>query len=262
MDSLKSIGLNSYERRLWVALLSRGVSTAGELSEIANVPRSRTYDILESLADKGFVMIQPSKPLKYVAINPVEALDRARSKLQEDYQRKDTRMQELKKSDEISELSNVFSSGMNIVSPEEIAGTLKGKTSLMRQLDSLLSSAENTIEVSTNDIKDFTQSHSRQLAKAKRRGVNIKITAPLKGLDEQTLEDMRQIAEIKHSDDLGRFFIADSKNVLMALTDNKEVHDTQDVAFWSQSKHAAEGLSKLFRKHWECLENNQIKRQL
>jgi len=41
---LKDFGLNSYEAKLWVALLSRGVSTAGELSDIANVPRSRTYD--------------------------------------------------------------------------------------------------------------------------------------------------------------------------------------------------------------------------
>ncbi|MEK6852558.1 MAG: helix-turn-helix domain-containing protein [Nanoarchaeota archaeon] len=38
--------LNLYEVRVWTALLSRGVSTAGELSDIGNVPRSRTYDIL------------------------------------------------------------------------------------------------------------------------------------------------------------------------------------------------------------------------
>ena len=41
--------LNLYEVKIWTALLSRGVSTAGELSDIANVPRSRSYDVLESL---------------------------------------------------------------------------------------------------------------------------------------------------------------------------------------------------------------------
>ncbi|MBN1502815.1 hypothetical protein JW930_04675, partial [Candidatus Woesearchaeota archaeon] len=35
--------LNLYEVKIWAALLSRGVSTAGELSDIANVPRSRSY---------------------------------------------------------------------------------------------------------------------------------------------------------------------------------------------------------------------------
>ncbi len=41
--------LNLYEVRIWTALLSRGISTAGELSDIGNVPRSRYYDVLESL---------------------------------------------------------------------------------------------------------------------------------------------------------------------------------------------------------------------
>ena len=44
--------LNLYEVKIWTALLSRGVSTAGELSDIANVPRSRSYDVLESLEKK------------------------------------------------------------------------------------------------------------------------------------------------------------------------------------------------------------------
>ena len=39
LDSLKGIGLNLYERKLWVALLARGTSTAGELSAMATVPR-------------------------------------------------------------------------------------------------------------------------------------------------------------------------------------------------------------------------------
>ena len=45
----KIFDLNLYEVKVWTALLSRGVSTAGELSSISDVPRSRTYDILESL---------------------------------------------------------------------------------------------------------------------------------------------------------------------------------------------------------------------
>ena len=60
--------LNLYEGKLWSALLSRGVSTAGELSDIADVPRSRSYDVLESLEKKGFVIMKLGKPIKYLAI--------------------------------------------------------------------------------------------------------------------------------------------------------------------------------------------------
>ena len=41
LDVLKSIGLNLYERKIYVALLAKGVATAAQVSEIANVPRSR-----------------------------------------------------------------------------------------------------------------------------------------------------------------------------------------------------------------------------
>src|SRR3989338_3408379 len=65
IKKIKSLGLNTYEAKIWTALLSRGVSTAGELSDIADVPRSRSYDVLESLEKKGFVIMKLGKPIKY-----------------------------------------------------------------------------------------------------------------------------------------------------------------------------------------------------
>ena len=56
--------LNLYEVKIWTALLSRGVSTAGELSDMANVPRSRSYASLESLEKNGFVVMKFGKPIK------------------------------------------------------------------------------------------------------------------------------------------------------------------------------------------------------
>ena len=80
---LKNLGLNSYEVKIWTALLSRGVSTAGELSDIANVPRSRSYDVLESLEKKGFVKTKNGKPARYTAISPSEALENTKKNTQE-----------------------------------------------------------------------------------------------------------------------------------------------------------------------------------
>ena len=59
--------LNSYEAKVWLALLGRGIASAGELAEITSVPRSRTYDILESLERKGLAMMRLGKPIKYIA---------------------------------------------------------------------------------------------------------------------------------------------------------------------------------------------------
>ena len=80
LNKLKDFGLNSYESKLWIALLSRGVSTAGELSDISDVPRSRAYDVLESLEKKGFIVVKVGKPIKYLAVPPAEVVDRVKKK--------------------------------------------------------------------------------------------------------------------------------------------------------------------------------------
>ena len=90
-------GLNTYEAKIWVALLSRGVSTAGELSDIANVPRSRSYDVLESLEKKGFVVMKLGKPIKYLAVPPKEVLERVKKNVQQDAKEQMEKLEELKK---------------------------------------------------------------------------------------------------------------------------------------------------------------------
>jgi sugar-specific transcriptional regulator TrmB len=127
MDALRGIGLNLYERKLWVALLAKGVATAGELSTIANVPRSRTYDVLQTLADKGHVIVQTSKPLRYVAVPPSEALDRVKHKLKQDLETKLDRIERLKSSKLVDELENIHKQGLNLISSEDITGAVKGK---------------------------------------------------------------------------------------------------------------------------------------
>lgn len=64
---LKSaFGLNSYESKIYVALLGGGMR-AGDAAQASGVPQSRTYDTLRSLQKKGFVtesdgMYRSAKP--------------------------------------------------------------------------------------------------------------------------------------------------------------------------------------------------------
>ena len=79
LSKIRSLfSLNLYEARIWTALLSRGVSTAGELSDIGNVPRSRAYDVLESLEKKGFIIMKLGKPIKYLAVEPKNVVEKVK----------------------------------------------------------------------------------------------------------------------------------------------------------------------------------------
>jgi sugar-specific transcriptional regulator TrmB len=71
---LKDLGLTEYETRVYTALVSGGPSTAGSLSEAANVPYSRIYDILSRLERRGWVEIQSGRPTRYKAKSPAEVI--------------------------------------------------------------------------------------------------------------------------------------------------------------------------------------------
>ena len=131
----KVFGLNTYEARIWTALLSKGISTAGELSDMANVPRSRSYDVLESLEKKGFVVMEPGKPIKYIAIPPKQVLERVKMRIGRDTKKRLLEME----SDSFNGLINTFQKLYNQASnpPENLVAILKGRKNINKHLDFL-----------------------------------------------------------------------------------------------------------------------------
>lgn len=252
LDALKSIGLNLYERKIFVALLAKGVATAAEVSEIASVPRSRSYDILESLADKGFVMVQPSKPIKYVALAPKEALERTKQNLKVKHDEMIDRIDKLKVSTIVQELEGIYKNGLNLVQPTEMTGTLKGRYIIDRQLRSAFKDAKASIHIMTTEqgINDLYSKHFRILKKANRAGVKLRVMAPFG--EDSVSKAFSQIADIKKvAKPQGRMAIIDGQNLLMSLTNDKDVHETQDIAFWASSEHAVKSMaSPLFNSLW------------
>jgi len=259
LDALKQIGLNLYERKLWVALLSRGTSTAGELSSLAKVPHSRTYDVLESLAEKGFVVIQNAKPLKYVAMAPNEALERVKKKIVENTGITVERINQFQKSPALKELERVYKKGVDLVEPGEMTGSLRGRDALYQQLESCFKNAKESISIMTTPkgLTDMQALHADILKKAADRGVKIRIAAQYGKENAPFVEKLKGFAEIKKitkPEISGRFCVVDGSHVMMALTD-EDVHPTQDLAFWTQSEHvAADVLQPMFDFIWQNLE--------
>ena len=259
LDALKQIGLNLYERKLWVALLSKGTSTAGELSSLAKVPHSRTYDVLETLADKGFVLVQSTKPIKYVAVDPKEALERAKKKLREDVKVKIERMDRVEKSSEMKELQKIFKKGYKTVESIGITGSLKGRDALDEKLETSFKKAKKQISILTtkSGLKDLKTRHGPQLKKAFERGVEIRIAVPYGKEKIPELEEMRKYAEIRNVPEKafsGNFFIVDKYHTVVSMT-GEDVHPTEHVSLWTQSQHVSnEVLGPVFNLLWKKIQ--------
>ena len=255
LDALKSIGLNLYERKIFVALLARGVATAGELSQIANVPRSRSYDILESLAEKGFVVVQPAKPIRYVALAPKDALERTMDNMKRKHDEMIERLETMKVSPVITELETIYKNGMNLIQPYEMTGTLKGRHAINQHLSSLFKKAIKEIRIITTEsgLNELYSHHYNSLKRISKKGIKLKILAPMG--ETVPVKAFAEIAEMKNViKPLNRIYTIDDKHVLFALTDDKKVHQTQDVAFWAQSQHAVKTFAEpFFNNSWaEC----------
>jgi len=245
--------LNLYEVKIWTALLSRGVSTAGELSDIADVPRSRSYDVLESLEKKGFVVMKLGKPIKYLAVPPHEVLERVKKNVKEDAKDRITRLEELKGTDVIDELNALHSQGVELVEPADLSGSLRGRHNLYNHLELTIRNAEKNVTLMTT-----TQGFIRKVEglkptfdKIKKRGVKIRIAAPITKEAISAVKDLKGIAEIRHTDSKARFCIVDGKELVFMVLDDKEVHPTYDVGVWVNTPFFASALDNLFDVAWK-----------
>ena len=253
--------LNLYEVKIWTALLSRGVSTAGELSDIADVPRSRSYDVLESLEKKGFVIMKLGKPIKYLAVPPKEVLERVKKNVNDDAKEQVKRLEDLKKTDIVNELNTLHTQGIELVEPADLSGSLKGRHNLYNHLELTIRNAENSVDIMTTSqgLMRKIEGFKPTFEKLKKRGVKIRIAAPLTKETAAAVRDIGSLAEIRNTDSKARFVIVDGKELIFMIMDDQEVHPTYDVGIWVNSPFFSSALQSLFSTAWKGMKTTATK---
>ena len=253
LKKIKDFGLNSYEAKLWTALLSRGVSTAGELSDIANVPRSRSYDVLETLEKKGFVVMKRGKPIKYIAVPPTEVVERVKKNMRINAEEKIKRLETLKESDLLKELETLHTEGIELVDPSELSGSLRGRHNLYNHLELTIRNAEESVTMMTTStgLLRKLDGLSGTFEKLKKRGVKIRVAAPLTKEAVEAAKLMKDLVEVRHTNSNARFTVVDSKEVIFMVLNDAEVHQAYDVGIWVNTPFFAGALEELFELAWK-----------
>lgn len=250
-------GLNLYEVRVWTALLSRGVSTAGELSEIGNVPRSRAYDVLESLEKKGFVLMKLGKPIKYVAVEPKEVVERVKKWLKGKTDSKIKRLDNLKGTDILNELDTLHKQGIQFIEPTDLSGAIRGRHNIYTHLETMIKNAQKSVVLMTTSkgLIRKVEALKPELEKLKKKNVKIKIAANITKEAMEAASSIGKIAEIRTSDNINaRFAIIDGKEVMFMVMDDKDVHPTYDIGIWANTPYFASALNELFELNWKNLQ--------
>jgi sugar-specific transcriptional regulator TrmB len=250
----KIFDLNLYEVKVWTALLSRGTSTAGELSNISDVPRSRTYDILESLEKKGFIVMKLGKPIKFVALKPEEVVERVKKNLLKYAQERTKRLETLKDDEVLEELNGLFTKGIKFVEPSELSGSLKGRQNLYNHLDMMIRDAEKTVTIVTTaeGLNRKLEALMPVLEKSKKRGVRIRIAAPINNNNIKIARELKKVAEVRDMDKIkARFIIIDSNQIMFMLLDDEKFHPNYDIGVWINTEFFAMALEQMFELAWK-----------
>ncbi|MFA6023422.1 MAG: helix-turn-helix domain-containing protein [Candidatus Pacearchaeota archaeon] len=238
-------GLNIYETKVWLALLNKGIASAGEIAELSGVPRSRTYDVLESLEKNGFAMQKIGKPVKYFAIKPIAVIEKLKKNTMDEMNEKVAMLSNIKDTKEYKELELLHSTKTEMIKKQDLSGTIRGRTNINSQISDIINLAKEEVIIcaSTNEVKrrlKLLEPIVKQVSSA-----NVKITLALNGPEP----DIKLIGErlnlrAKKIDINASFYIADKKEILFMLN---EANDSQEqLAVWFSSEFFVNSFTALF----------------
>ena len=245
LQELKSyFRLNIYEVKIWAALLSRGIASAAELADISGVPRSRCYDVLESLEKKGFIIMNIGKPIKYIAIQPDAIVDRLKRDLEEEAEKQEAFVENIKQTDTFKELELLHNTSVDHVDVSKLSNSITGRDNLNRFIKTLVEkSKENVTIVTTKDgFKRKARILKNILGGLSKRKVDVKIFSEIDKAAAKKLPGNVNLKEFKTD---SRFIIVDNEELLFMGPD-KDIDPADDAGVWVKSKFFVDALNIMF----------------
>jgi len=242
--------LNIYETKVWMALLTRGVATAGEIAETSGVPRSRTYDVLESLEKAGFAIEKLGKPVKYMAVKPEVVIEKLKNNATRNAEERIDVLANLKETSEYTELQDLHENGIKPIKNSDLSASIKGRSNLYTQIFNTMGSAEQTVHVAMpkKELLSKEKSFSNVFQKLNKRKVDVKVMVPDSPEDAEKLSKKFKV-DVKHKDIHARFIIVDKAELIFTLGANGS-HEDFDNGLWINSGYFANSMAYFFDTAW------------
>lgn len=207
IEQLERFGLSTYAARTFVALASLGSGTARDVSQVAEVPRTRVYPAVEELEEQGLVDTIQSSPKRFWAISSETA---GRTFEQDFEQRMDllrTALGELEPVERRSEQRGIW--------------TVTGRAAVTERLLEFFDAAEERIVYLTAEDR-LTPELVEGLGAAADRGVSLKITGGSSARQEHIRTQLPQatVAESAWAwseTPAGRLMIVDGQKALVSV---------------------------------------------
>ncbi|SMO54188.1 TrmB family transcriptional regulator [Halorubrum cibi] len=228
IEQLERFGLSAYAARTFVALSSLGSGTARDVSQVSEVPRTRVYDAIDELHDRGLVDVLQSSPKQFWAISAETASRSFEHELQHRTDVLRTALNELEPAERRAEQRGVW--------------TVDGRKAVTERALEFFSGAEEeivymTVEgLLTDDVIDG-------LSEAAKRGVSIKLGGVSTDVQERIQSDipgaeMFESLWVWSDTSAGRLTMIDGRKTLISALVNGEDAAPSDArsetAIWGE----------------------------
>jgi len=263
------MGLNLYESRAYLALLAGKQLSAKRIGQAAMIPQSRTYDVLESLAAKGFALGTPSSPKLYTPV-PFETVLPSHYKAR----KQEIQMEVAKVHEEaqakLDRLTSAFSglmdnlktAAVSDIRVPEAVWVVEGRDNIERSLVSMIRESKKDImritrppELSSNYPPDpfyLWMANWTYVREAVERGVRVRWLSLVRELPSYPGLGVTEPPERRFlgrdEDIIEKFFLADDNGVLLNLYDPR-LSAFGSIAMLMHSEAAC----SVFREHFDAM---------
>ena len=249
--TLRKLGLNRYESKAYLALVSSGISTAGKLAEKSGIPRAKVYEVLRSLERQGFAVSTSTRPSKFKVV----ALDSISKKLQEkakkDYDKRVGQIEEIHK--ELQK--NLKGVEKDTSGGEEMVWILRGRDNIYNAIDSLVDDAEAKVVAATTEkgvVRKLFR-HKDKLSEAAKRGVDVRLLAPITKANAEIVRDSVEDFILQHGNSVSARFVLsdDKKGVVILHGDEDGASQHTETGLLINSPYFIKALGHFFEHKWE-----------
>lgn len=225
IEQLERFGLSTYAARTFVALASLGSGTARDVSEVADVPRTRVYSAVDELQDRNLVETHESSPKQFWAISTETAGRTFEEEFEHRMEVLRTALSELEPTERRAEQRGIW--------------TVDGRAAVTERLLEFFAAAEDRI-VYLTATDDLTPTLVEGLQAAADRGVSLRLTGGSAAGQERIRTHLPE-ATVTDSPwawsetPAGRLMIVDGRKVLVSTDgDDDGTAGATETGIWGE----------------------------
>lgn len=241
---LEKLGLTEYEAKTLTAMFKLSESEVPEISRMAQVPKTRVYDVLEALSQKGLIMEIYGRPKKYKVMEAGAAFDSLINSRKLEVKELEKTAAELRKSLD----SN--NGKIEDIGKEKVM-KVKDKNDFLRILAQEIEGAEKQV-IGLTALTQGQDIIKESLKKAKQKNIDIKLIGKASNATKKMLKEYNEMGiNVKDYEHGLNAFIIDGKKIVLALTDFAEQKPEYHFTIWKEHPAMVKALQSYFNECWK-----------